>query len=51
MSYKHEKINVAEGIDIDKASLSKECMLCRYWCFQHVGYKFEPQFVINVTMY
>ena len=37
-----EKINVSEGIDINKASASKECMLCHYWYFKDVDYKFEP---------
>ena len=34
----YEKI---EGIDINKASGSKECMLCRYWYFKDVGFNFE----------
>ena len=38
MSYK----NVSEGININKTSKSKECMLCHYWYFKDVGYKFQP---------
>ena len=30
-----------EGIDINKISESKKCMLCHYWCFREVGYKFQ----------
>ena len=37
-----ERIDVSEGIDINKTSLSKECMLCHYWYFKDVGFKFEP---------
>ena len=38
----YEKIDVSEGIDLDKTRPSKECMLCHYWYFKDVGYKFEP---------
>ena len=38
-----EQINVSEGIDTNKTSASKECMLCHYWYFKDVGFKFEPR--------
>ena len=38
----YEKIDVSEGIDTNKTSASKECMLCQYWYFKDVGFKFEP---------
>ena len=38
----YERIYVSEGIDINKTSASKECMLCHYWYFKDVGYKFQP---------
>ena len=38
----YEKIDVSEEIDTNKTSASKECMLCHYWYFKYVGYKFEP---------
>ena len=37
----YEKIDISEGIDIDKTNTSKEYMLCHYWYFQNVGSKFE----------
>ena len=37
----YEKIDISEGIDIDKTNTSKEYMLCHYWYFQNVGFKFE----------
>ena len=37
-----QKIDVSEGIDINKASLSKECMLCHYWYLKNVGFRFKP---------
>ena len=38
----YKKIDVSEGIDINKTSPSKECMLCHYCYFKDVGFKFEP---------
>ena len=38
----YETNNVSEGIDINKTSASKKCMLCHYWYFKDVGFKFEP---------
>ena len=38
----HEKIDVSEGIDINKMDSSKECMFCHYWYFKEVRFKFEP---------
>ena len=36
-----EKIDFSEGTDTNKTSLSKKCMLCHYWHFKDVGFKFE----------
>ena len=37
----YQKINVSEGIDVNKTSASEECELCHYWFFKDVGFKFE----------
>ena len=37
----YEKIDVSEGIDTNKTSALKECMLCHYWYFRDVGFKFD----------
>ena len=42
-----EKIDVSEGIDTNKTRASKECMLCHYWYFKDVGFKFEPHVCSN----
>ena len=45
MSYKNvvlSKINVPEGIDINKSNKSKECMICHYWYFLDLNYTYEP---------
>ena len=34
-------MNISEGIEINKIITSKECMLCHFWCFKSVGFKFE----------
>ena len=44
MNYKNaavQKIDVSEGIDVNKTTASKECELCHYWLFKDVGFKFE----------
>ena len=38
----YKKIDVLGGIDTNKTSASKECMLCHYWRFKDVRFKFEP---------
>ena len=37
----YKKIDVLEGIDVNKTSASKECELCHYWFFKDIGFKFE----------
>ena len=34
----YEKIDVSEGIDVNKTSASKECELCHYWFFKDGTY-------------
>ena len=38
---RYRKIDVSEGIDINKTNASKECELCHYWFFKDTGFKFE----------
>ena len=38
----YERIDVSEGIDLNKSDKSKECMICHYWYFKDIGYKYEP---------
>ena len=37
----YDRINVSEGININKASKSKECNRCHYWYFLYKGFKFQ----------
>ena len=38
----YDRIDASKGIDINKASESKECMLCDYWYFKDIRDKFQP---------
>ena len=42
----YDRIDVSEGIDINKASASKECDICHYWYFLIYSVKFQ-QIVCN----
>ena len=37
----YERIDISEGIDVNKTNLSKECDICHYWYFKDVGFKYE----------
>ena len=36
-----DRIDVSEGIDVNKTSESKECDICHYWYFLNKGFKFQ----------
>ena len=36
-----QKIDVSEGIDVNKTRKSEKCELCHYFFFKDVGFKFE----------
>ena len=42
----NERIDASDGIDLNKTSVSKECMICYYWYFLDIGYEYE-QYVCN----
>ena len=42
MNYKMLEYDIAEGIDINKTSASKECDICHYWCFLDKNFNYEP---------
>ena len=35
----YQKIDISEGIDINKISASKDCEVCHYWFFKDFGFK------------
>ena len=38
----YDRIYISEGIDVNKASASKECNICYFWYFKDIGFKYEP---------
>ena len=38
----YNKIDISEGIDVNKTNASKECDICHYWYFKDSGFKYEP---------
>ena len=38
----YNRIDISEGIDINKANKSKECMLCYYWYFSDKNFSNGP---------
>ena len=38
----YERIDISEGIDFDKTNKSVECMICHYWYFKDIGFKYQP---------
>ena len=39
----YNKVNVSERTDVNRSDKLKECMICRYWYFKDIGYKYEPE--------
>ena len=38
----YERIDISQGIDFDKTNKSVECMICDYWYFRDIGFKYQP---------
>ena len=38
----YDRIDISEGIDVNKTSASKERDICHYWYFRDIGFKYEP---------
>ena len=49
----YERINVSKEIDLNKSNQSKECMICHYWYFKDIGYKYKPHVchVLSMMLY
>ena len=37
----YDRIDISEGIDVNKRNASKECDICYYWYFKDIGFKYE----------
>ena len=42
ISIEYERIDISEGIDVNKINLSKESDICHYWYFKHISFKYQP---------
>ena len=40
----YDRIDISEGIDVDKINASKECDICHSWYFEDIGlnHMYEP---------
>ena len=38
----YDRIDISEGIDVNKTNLSKECDICHYWYFKDICFKYQP---------
>ena len=38
----YDRIDISEGIDVNKTNASKECDICHYWYFLNKNFKYEP---------
>ena len=37
----YNRIDISEGVDVNKTNLLKECDTCHYWYFKDMGFKYE----------
>ena len=37
-----DRVNVSEGISVNKKSASKECDICHFWYFLNSSFTFQP---------
>ena len=42
-----DRIDISEGVDVNKTSLSRQFDICHYWYFKNIGFKYEP-YLCNV---
>ena len=40
----YNRIDISEGIDVNKTDLPKECDICHDWYFKDIGFKYDPYF-------
>ena len=38
----YDRIDISEGINVNKRNASKECDICYYWYFKDISFKYEP---------
>ena len=38
----YERNDISDGIAFDKSNKSVECMICHYWDFKDIAFKYQP---------
>ena len=38
----YNRIDISEGLVVNKTNLSKECDICHYYYLKDIGFKYEP---------
>ena len=47
----YDRIDVFEGIDVNKTSASKACDVCQYWYFLNFTFSFNQMSATDVMVY
>ena len=43
LSVKYDRIDVYKGIDVSKTNGSREWIICHYWYFLVINFRFQPK--------
>ena len=46
----YDRIHISHIIEVDKGSASKVCIICHYWCFLDIGFRFNTLFEMAVMI-
>ena len=46
----HNRIDILEGIDVNKTNASKERDICHCWYFKDIGFRYECIFPMDVMI-
>ena len=46
----YDKIDISEGIDVNKTSNSRECSFCHYYYFLDINFNYQSICVMVVTI-
>ena len=47
----YDRIDISEGIDVNKTSNSRECSFCHYYYFLDISLIIKSIYVMDVTIY
>ena len=43
----YDRLDISEGVDVNKTNLSKECDICHCWCFKNISFVYESYLCNN----